>query len=241
VAAKVDLIYAPPTPAILAAIKASSTTPIVFSMPPDPVGTGLVQSLARPGGNATGLSTLGSGLVAKRIELIRELVPKARRMGLLYDSREPVGKINRESAFEAAKLLGLTIVDENVNLRDQLPEAFAAFKKKRAEMLLVLEGSLAVINRDLVLSLAAANRLPALYTYPEFPAEGGLMSYSANIVELYRRSAVFVDKIFKGAKPGDLPIEQPTKFELVVNRKTANALGITIPNSILVRADKVIE
>jgi putative ABC transport system substrate-binding protein len=241
VAAKVDIIYAPPTPAVLAAMKASTTIPIVFSIPGDPVGTGLVQSLARPGGNVTGLSTLGSGLVPKRIELIRELVPKAQRLGLLYDSREPAARIYRESAFETAKLLGLTIVEENVNLRDQLAAAFAAFKKKGVQMLLVFEGSLGFINRDLVLSLAAANRLPALYPYPELPAEGGLMSYSANIVEQYRRSAVFVDKIFKGAKPSDLPVEQPTSFELVINLKTAKTLGIRIPQSILVRADKVIE
>jgi putative ABC transport system substrate-binding protein len=241
VAAKVDVIYAPPTPAVLAAMKASTTIPIVFSIPPDPIGTGLVKSLARPGGNATGLSTLGSGLVPKRLELIRELVPKAQRIGLLYDSREPSARINRDSAFGTAKSLGLTIVEENVNLRDQLPAAFAAFKKKGANMLLVFEGSLGIINRDLVLSLAAANRLPALYPYPELPAEGGLMSYSANIVEQYRRSAVFVDKIFKGAKPSDLPVEQPTKFELVINMKTAKELGIKIPNSILVRADRVIE
>ena len=241
VAAKVDIIYAPPTPAVLAAMKASTAIPIVFSIPTDPVGTGLVKSLARPGGNATGLSTLGSGLIAKRVELIRELVPKAQRLGLLYDSREPSARIHRESAFGAAKLLGLTIVEENVNLHDQLPAAFAAFKKKGAHMLLVFEGSLGFSNRDLVLSLAAANRLPALYPYPELPAQGGLMSYSANIVEQYRRSAVFVDKIFKGAKPSDLPVEQPTKFELIVNIKTAQALGIKIPDSILLRADKVIE
>jgi len=240
-AAKVDIIYAPPTPAVLAAMKMSTTIPIVFSMVGDPIGTGLVQSLARPGGNATGLSTLGSGLVAKRIELIRELVPKAQRLGLLYDSREPAHKINREAAFGTAKLLGLTVVEANVNLRDQLPAAFAALKKKGTHMLLVLEGSLGFINRDLMLSLAAANRLPALYAYPELPAEGGLMSYSVNIVEQFRRAAIFVDKIFKGAKPSDLPVEQPTRFELIVNMKTARMLGITFPQSILVRADRVIE
>lgn len=158
VAAKVDLIFAPPTPAVLAAKKATNIIPIVFSIPPDPVGTGLVQSLARPGGNATGLGTLGSGLVPKRVELIRELVPKARRIGLLYDSREPSAEVNRESAFGTAKMLGLTIVDENVNRCDQLPAAFAAFKEKRADALLVFEGSLALTNRDMVLSLAAANR-----------------------------------------------------------------------------------
>ena len=241
VAARVGIIYAPTTSAVLAAMKASTTVPIVFSTPPDPVGSGLVKSLARPGGNATGLSTLGSGLVPKRIELIHELVPNARAVGLLYDSREPSARINRESAVGAAKLLGLSIVEENVNLRDQLPAAFAALKKKGAHLLLVFEGSLGVINRDLVLSLAAANRLPALYAYPELPAEGGLMSYSVNNVEQYRRAAVFVDKIFKGAKPSDLPVEQPTKFELVVSMKTAKALGIKIPNSILVQATKVIE
>ena len=172
VAAKVDVIYAPPTPAVLAAMKASTTIPIVFSLPSDPVGAGLVKSLARPGGNATGLSTLGTGLVPKRIELIRELVPNARRLGLLYDSREPAGRNHRESAFGTAKLLGLTIIDENVNRREQLPAAFASFKEKRADMLLVFEGSLALNNRDMVLSLAAGNRLPALYSYPELPAGG---------------------------------------------------------------------
>ncbi len=241
VQARVDVIYAPPTPAALAALKASTTVPIVFSMVPDPVGVGLIKSLARPGGNATGSSTLGSGLVPKRIELIRETVPNARAVGLLYDSREPSARINREVAAEAAKSLGMSIVEENVNLRDQLPAAFAALKKKGSHMLLVSEGSLGVVNRDLVLSLAAANRLPALYAYPELPAEGGLMSYSPNFVEQFRRAAVFVDKILRGAKPSDLPVEQPTKFELVVNMKTAKALGITFPQSILVRADKVIE
>ena len=241
VAAKVDIIYAPPPPAALAAMKRSTTIPIVFSVSADPVGSGLVQSLARPGGNVTGLSTLGSGLVPKRVELIRELVPNARRIGLLYDSREPAARISRDSAVGAAKLLGLSIVEENVNLRDQLPAAFVALKKKGAHMLLVFEGSLGIINRDLVLSLAAAHRLPVLYPYPEFPAAGGLMSYSTNIVEQYRRAAVFVDKIFKGAKPSDLPVEQPTRLELIVNMKTAKALGITFPQAILVRADRVIE
>ncbi|MEO6626363.1 MAG: ABC transporter substrate-binding protein [Burkholderiaceae bacterium] len=241
VAANVDIVYAPPAPAVLAAMKASSTVPIVFSMSVDPVGTGLVKSLARPGGNATGLSTLGSGLVPKRIELIHELMPHARAVGLLYDSREPSAKISRDSAAGAAKLLSLSIVEQNVNLREQLPAAFAALKKNGAQMLLVLEGSLGFINRDLVLSLAAANRLPALYVYPELPVEGGLMSYSVNFVEQYQRAAVFVAKIFKGAKPADLPVEQPTKFELIVNMKTAKALGITVPHAILLRADRVIE
>ena len=241
VAAKVDVIYAPPTPAVLAAMKASTTIPIVFSIPPDPIGTGLVKSLARPGGNATGLSTLGSGLVPKRIELIHELRPNARAVGLLYDSREPSARINRDAAVGAAKSRGLSIIEESVNLRDQLPAAFAALKKKGAHMLLVFEGSLGFSNRDLLLSLAAANRLPALYAYPELPAEGGLMSYSVNNVEQFRRAAVFVDKIFKGAKPSDLPVEQPTRFELIVNMKTAKTLGIAFPQSILVRADRVIE
>ena len=241
VAAKVDVIYAPPTPAVLAAMKASTTIPIVFSLTNDPVGAGLVKSLARPGGNATGLSTLGTGLVPKRIELLRELVPNARRLGLLYDLREPSGATNRKIALDTAKLLGLTVIDENVNRREQLPAAFAAFKEKRADMLLVFEGSLALINRDMVLSLAAGNRLPALYAYPELPAEGGLMSYSANTVEQFRRAAVFVNRIFKGANPADLPVEQPTKFELVINMKTAKALGIKIPQAILLRTDKLIE
>jgi putative ABC transport system substrate-binding protein len=241
VAANVDVIFAPPTPAVLASRKATTVIPIVFSLPPDPVGTGLVKSLSRPGGNVTGVSTFGSGLVPKRIELIRELVPKAQRIGVLYDSREPSARSNRDSALRTARALGLTIIGAEAHSREGIPLAFALLKKERADALLVFEGSLALTNRELVLSLAAANALPALYTYPEIPTEGGLMSYTANTLEQYRRAASYVDKILKGAKPGDLPIEQPTTFELVINLKTAKALGIRIPPSILLRADRVLE
>jgi putative ABC transport system substrate-binding protein len=226
---------------VLASRKATTVIPIVFSLPPDPVGTGLVKSLSRPGGNVTGVSTFGSGLVPKRIELIRELVPKAQRIGVLYDSREPSARSNRDSALRTARALGLTIIGAEAHSREGIPLAFALLKKERADALLVFEGSLALTNRELVLSLAAANALPALYTYPEIPTEGGLMSYTANTLEQYRRAASYVDKILKGAKPGDLPIEQPTTFELVINLKTAKALGIRIPPSILLRADRVLE
>ena len=241
VGAKVNVIYAPPTPAAMAAKKASQTVPVVFSMSSDPVGAGLVTSLSRPDANVTGLSTLGRELAPKRVELLRELVPGIRRMALLYDlSREP-HTINREAARRTAQSFGVAVVEQDVRTREQIPAAFTALKEKRVEAVLVFEGALVLSNSDMVIKHAAINRIPALYTYPEFPSDGGLMSYSASVVEQYRRAAVVVAKLLRGAKPGDLPIEQPTKFELVINTKTARALGLKIPNSLLVQANKVIE
>jgi len=241
VAAKVDVVFAPPTPAVLAMRKLSHTIPIVFSLSNDPVGTGLVKSLSRPGENVTGMSTMGTELVPKRIELIREMVRGARRIGVLYDSREASARLNRDMAVRAGSASGVTIIEAEAHSRETISAAFALLKRERADALIVFEGSLGLSNRDLVLSLASRNRLPVLYTYPEVPAEGGLMSYTANTTEQYRRAAVYVDKIFRGAKPGDLPVEQPTKFELVINRKTAVALGLTVPQSLLLRADRVID
>ena len=241
VAAKLDVIYAPPTPAVLAARRASSTIPIVFSMSPDPVGARLVKSLRKPGGNTTGLSTLGEEIVSKRIELIREIAPHARRIGLLYDSREPATRSTVATALRVANSIGLTPIEADARTRDQLSAAFAVFKDKGAQAVLAFEGSLALITRDLIVSLAAVNRLPALYPYSELPAAGGLMSYSVDMAEQFRRAAFFVDRILKGTAPSDLPIEQPIKLQLVINRRTAQALGLDIPSSILLRADRLIE
>jgi putative ABC transport system substrate-binding protein len=242
VAARVDVIYAPPTPAALAARKSTTAIPIVFSMTPDPVATGLVRSLARAGGNATGLSTLGRELAAKRIELLRELLPTVRRIGLLYDtSREPGAAVSREAAVHAAKALGITVIDGDVHSAERIRPTIVTLKEKGAEAILVFEGSLALSNRELVMAQTAASRLPALYPYPEIPAEGGLISYSANIVDQYRRAATIVAKILRGAKPAELPVEQPVRLELIVNLQSAKALGIRVPHSIMLRADKAIE
>jgi putative ABC transport system substrate-binding protein len=200
-----------------------------------------VKSLARPGANITGVSTYGSSLVAKRIELIRQLLPRAKRIGVLYDRREPSARINRTSAADGARKAGLTIVEAEAHDREGITTAFSLLRKQRADALLVFEGSLALSNRDLVLSLADTHRLPALYAYPEVVFEGGLMAYTANTVEQYQRAADYIDKIVKGTKPGDLPIEQPTRFDLVINGKTAKALGLTISRELLLRADQVVE
>ena len=241
VAANMSILFAPPTPAVLALKKVTTTIPIVFCLAPDPVGTGLVKSLARPGGNATGISTFGSGLVAKRIELIRQFLPNGRRVGVLYDTREPSARSNRAAAHEAAKRAGLAIVEAEAHSRESIDAAFGLLKKGRADALLVFEGSLGLSNRDVVVSLAAAHHLPAIYAYPEMVIEGGLMAYTANTVQQYRRAAYYIDKILKGANPSDLPVEQPSQFELVINQRTAKSLGLTIPEQLLLRADRVIE
>ena len=242
VAANVNVIYAPPTPAAMAAKNATRQIPIVFSMTTDPVGLGLVTSLSRPEANVTGLSTLGRELAPKRVELLRELVPNLRRIGLLYDrSREPAVKVTGEAARRTAESFSISVIEQDVHSREQIAAAFGALRDKRADAVIVFEGALALTNRDIMIEQAATTRIPALYTYPEYPEDGGLMSYSASIIEQYRQAAVIVAKLFRGARPSDIPVEQPTKFELVINLKTARALGIKIPQSVLVRADKVIE
>ena len=242
VAANVNVIYAPPTPAAMAAKNATQQIPIVFSMTTDPVGLGLVTSLSRPGANVTGLSTLGRELAPKRVELLRDLVPNLRRIGLFYDrSREPAVMVTGEAARRTAESFGISVIEQDVHSREQIAAAFGALKEKRVDALIVFEGALALTNRDVMIAQAATTRIATLYTYPEYPEDGGLMSYSASIVEQYRGAAVIVAKLFRRARPSDIPVEQPTKFELVINLKTARALGIRIPQSVLVRADKVIE
>jgi ABC-type uncharacterized transport system substrate-binding protein len=222
----------------------TTTIPIVSPLISDPVGNGFAVSIARPGGNITGLTFLGSALVPKRLELLKELVPGTSRVAILWDA----GNFGERSTHEllkeiedASRSLGLQVKILNVRNVDELDDAFSMITSERSDALITTTGSLFFQQRRRLVDLAAKHRLPAMYETKEFAEIGGLMAYGPNIPELNRRSADYVDKILKGAKAGDLPIEQPTKFELVVNAKTAKALGLTIPTTLLTRADEVIE
>jgi putative ABC transport system substrate-binding protein len=242
---KVDIIVAAGTDRVVRAAKnATKTIPIVMTSPgSDPVEAGLVESLARPGGNVTGYNLNVGELGGKRLELLKETVPKVARVEVLYDPA------NRPSVIEvkevlpvAARALGLTVRSWEVRAADGFDTVFAALKKERPEGLCVpVGGPLIRSNGKRIADFALKNRLPSVYYNREFVEAGGLMSYSADLMESYRRVAYFVDRILKGARPADLPVEQPTKFELVVNLKTAKEIGLTIPQSLLYRADKVIK
>jgi putative tryptophan/tyrosine transport system substrate-binding protein len=207
----------------------------------DPVGLSLVASLARPGGNVTGLSYFNEEISGKRLQLIRELVPGLTRVAVLMNPLMEVHAIFWRETEVAARKLGVALQPLDVRGPEDFDAAFAAAKRANAQALIALDDPLTVGYRSRIVALAANSRLPAVYGFREFPDEGGLMSYGPNIVVLNRRAATFVDKILKGAKPADLPVEQPTKFELVINRKTANALGLTVPPTLLTQADEVIE
>ena len=236
----VDIIVADITPAIRAAMRAAPTIPIVMALVADAAGSGLVSSLARPGGNVTGMSLMMPDISAKQLQLLKELLPKLSRVAVLWNSAIPWHKDMLKEVGAAAPSLGLELVPIAVQGPRELEDAFAAMMKARVEAVFVGAGS--VSNTDSrLLDLAARNRLPAIFAISDPVLVGGLISYGMNNPEMYRRTADYVEKILKGAKPADLPVEQPTKFELVVNRKTAKALGIKIPPSILLRADRVIE
>ncbi|HEU5297530.1 MAG TPA: ABC transporter substrate-binding protein [Burkholderiaceae bacterium] len=227
----------------LAAMQATKTIPIVFTGVGDPVESGLVTSLARPGGNVTGLSSLGPELVGKRLELLKQAVPGVDRVAVLRlpgALGERTDKDMLTGADVAARALGVRLQFVEARGPDEFARAFSDMSSARAGALTVLPSNRFLREHRRLVDLAAKNRLPAVYTSREFVDAGGLMSYGANSVDLHRRAATYVDKILKGAKPGDLPVEQPTKFELVINLKTAKALGLTIPQSVLVHADEVI-
>jgi len=241
---KVSLIVAVGTPASLAAKHATAAIPIVI-LAGDPVGTGLVASLARPGGNITGL-TSDAGLElaelgAKRLELLKEAAPKISRVGILTNPSNPAEARAIAKAPALARTLGLTLVPLEVRSPGDFDGAFAVLSHERADALIVVENSLNFEQRQLIIDFAARNRLPTVFGDSVFADAGGLMSYGTDFVDLLRRTATYIDKILKGANPADLPVEQPTKFELVINLKTAKALGLTIPPSLLLRADQVIE
>jgi putative ABC transport system substrate-binding protein len=237
---KVDVIVTTGT-GILAAKKASPTIPIVFGVAPDPVGSGLVSSLARPGGNITGLSLMAPDLDGKRLELLKEAFPKVARVAFLWSSTGPRGNLTLTDMEAAAKVLGLKLLSLEVRGLDDFESAFARAKREGAQALITQAGGLITNQQRQLLDFAAKNRLPAMYPNSEFVEAGGLMSYAPNIADLFRRAADFVDKILKGTKPADISVEQPTKFEFVINLKTAKQIGLTIPPKVLAQADKVIK
>jgi putative ABC transport system substrate-binding protein len=239
---KVDVIFAGSNAVAVAAKNATGTIPIVMATGGDPVGQGLVATLARPGGNVTGLSfSVGMDIVGKWLELLKEAVPKVRRVAVLSNPANPGHAPAIENVNVAARSVGVQLQHLEARGPSEFDSAFAAMARERAEALLVLLDPFFGFRRARLSELAAKSRLPAMYGSREYPEAGGLMSYGADFRHSYRRSATYVDKILKGAKPADLPIEQPTKFELVINLNTAKALGLTIPPSLLLRADQVIE
>ena len=238
---KVDIIVTIGPGPTLAAKKASGTIPIVFASANDPVGTGLVSSLAQPGGNITGLSLMAPDLDGKRLELLKEAFPKVARVAFLWNPSGARGNLPLTDMEAAAKALGLKLLSLEVRSLDDFEGAFARAKKERAQALITTTGGIINTQQRQVLDFAAKNRLPAIYHYSEFVEAGGLMSYAPDNTDLWRRAADFVDKILKGAKPADLPVQQATKFEFLVNLKAAKQIGLTIPQKVLARADKVIK
>ena len=238
---KVDLILTRGTPASLAAKRASRTIPVVMASVGDPVGTGLVASLGRPGGNVTGLSNFNVEIYAKRVELLRELLPRMTRIAGLFNMGNPVIPIQWKQVEQATQSVGIQPQLLDVRRPQDLRRAFEAATMERADALIVALEGLTQANLRPIAELAVKHRLPSLYGTREYADLGGLITYGPSDPHLYHRSATFVDRIFKGVKPAELAIEQPTKFELVINMKTAKALGLTIPPSLLLRTDQVIE
>jgi putative ABC transport system substrate-binding protein len=237
----VDVIVAAATPASLAAKAATSTIPIVIVAVGEPVKVGLVTSLARPGGNVTGLSLLTTDLSGKRLELLREFVPKVTRVGILKNPDNPVSAVFLEETQVAAHKLGIELQSTDARNPEQIDRAFEQAAARRDDAIVVFDDPVLWSHRARVVEMAAARRIPAMYGLRDFVDIGGLMSYGPDRPDQYRRTAIVVDKILKGAKPADLPVERPTKFELIFNRTTATALGLEVPTSLLLRADLIIE
>ena len=236
-----DVIVPATTPAAQAARDATQTIPIVMLPLGDPVGTGLVDSLARPGANVTGTSAMVTELAAKRLELLKEAVPGISRVLVLTYLIDPIAQLQVKSLKEASRSLGVTLQIHDIRTADDLPAAFDTAAVEGADGLIVTAETIFIVNRARVSELASRHRLPAIYIHPSFVRDGGLMSFSVDLDELERGSARYVDRVLKGEKPADLPIQQPTNFELVINLKTAKELGLTVPQSLLARADEVIE
>ena len=241
IAAAVDVIVVRGTPEVLAVKDATSTIPVVMTAVVDPVGLGVARSLSRPGGNVTGMSSLVTDLETKRIEYLKEIVPGLRRMALVGDFRNSAVRKQWEEVRTAARALGLDPRHFDIRSETDVRSAFEIASQENVQALRVGIDGTTRPNRDLIIALAAEHRLPAVYAAREFVDAGGLICYAADYGHLYWRAASFVDRILKGEKPADLPIELPSKFELIVNLRTAKALGLTIPPSILARADEVIE
>jgi putative ABC transport system substrate-binding protein len=236
---KVDIIVVAGA-GVLPAKEATSVIPIVFTAARDPLGTGMVASLARPGGNATGLSSQTIDLAGKRLELLREVVPGLRRLGILANVADPASVLELGEIAAIARTLGLDVIPREIRRAAEIAPAFEALKG-RAEALYVVTGPLLNVNRTAINILAAGAQLPTIFSFRDYVDAGGLMSYGPNFPDLFRRAGDYVDKILRGSKPAEIPVEQPTKFDLVVNLSTAKALGLTIPETFLVRATEMIE
>ena len=241
VALKVDVLVTVSTPAVLAAKRATATIPIVFTAVGDPVGAGVVPSLARPGGNATGFSMLATELSAKRLEILREIAPNTSPVAMLWNDTNPGMTLRARESERAAAALGLAIQSYGVHDLVTFDPAFEAIVSAGGAAVLTLVDPFTTLHRQRIIDFAAKRHLPAIYESRVFVDAGGLISYGIDLSDMQRRAAFYVDKILKGTKPADLPVEQPTKFELVINLRTAKALGLTIPPSLLSRADEVIE
>jgi putative ABC transport system substrate-binding protein len=238
---KVDVLVAVSTPGALAAKQATSTIPIVMASVGEPVEVKLVDSLAHPGGNVTGLSLIAPQLAAKRLDLLKQALPQLSRVTVLWNSANQGMKARYQETQLGAQSVGVALQSVTVQSPDDFEPLFVAMTRDRPESLLVLADTVTVANRQRTVEFAARNRVPAIYEARTFVDSGGLMSYGVDFADHYRRTAFYVDKILKGAKPADLPVELPTKFEFVISLKTAKALGLTIPPSLLQRADQVIE
>ncbi len=236
----VDMIVTSITLAVQTAKQLTTTIPIVVVGIGDPVGTGLVASLARPGGNVTGLSGLAPELSGKRVDLLKEAFPKVSRIAVFWNPASPSNKLGYKETEVAAQAAAVQLQSLEVRGPDDFRRAFETAEKKRADSLIVIRDNVTDTHRQQIVAFAAKKRLPAIYPIVDFVEEGGLMSYAPDFRAIYRRAAIYVDKILKGTKPEDLPVEQPMKFEFVVNLKAAKQIGVTIPPNVLVRADKVI-
>jgi putative ABC transport system substrate-binding protein len=237
----VDVIVAPATPQALAAKQATRSIPIVFVLVADAVGAGLIANFARPGGNITGLTSSSAELGGKRLELLKQMVPKASRVAVLYNPTDRSNVLLLRQLQDSVLSLGLILQPLEVREAREFEGTFVAMTRQRADAMFGSPGALTFEHIKVLVDLAARHRIPAMWGHRSFVDAGGLMSYAVNLYDQNRQAAVFVDKILKGAKPGDLPVKQPTKFELVINLRPAKALGLTIPPSLLVRADQVID
>jgi putative ABC transport system substrate-binding protein len=237
---KVDAIVTAGTN-VATVIRATTAIPLVFAIANDPVGSGLVESLARPGGNVTGLSVQGSDLAGKRLQLLREVVPNLRRLAVMGNADNSDALPEMKEAQAAARALGLEVVPLDIRGAEDIASALGALKARADAALYVAADALVVANRTRIITLALAARMPTVFNTRDFIQAGGLMSYGPNFPDLFRRAADDVDKILRGTKPGNIPVEQPTRFDLVINLTTAKALGLTIPEAFLARADEVIE
>ena len=239
--AKVDVIVSSASPAIRFAKEQTSTIPIVMAGVTDPVGVGFVASLARPGGNITGLTHLSPDLSGKRLELLKEVVPHLLRVAVLWNSNQPGQPAAFKETQVAAQALKVTLISMEVRNREEIERVLSAAAKERPQAMFELPDPLTFFNRQLITEFAAKHKLPAMYSFREYVDAGGLMSYGTSFPDLFRRAATYVDKILKGTKPADLPVEQPMKFEFIINLKTAKQIGLKIPPNVLARADRIIK